>query len=178
PARPLPIHGADKLGSVLKIARENLAAAGIENAVQLKQMDMLDGSPPEPAGVVVMNPPYGERLADVDLAALYPKVGDALKQRYAGWTAYILSADMLLPKLIGLKASRRTPLFNGALECRLFEYRMIAGAMRREKPATGAAGSLVLRCTAVVQRAAARIDDKRVASTSVSIAALSTNAGR
>ena len=139
PARPLPIHGADKLGSVLNMARENLAAAGMENAVQLKQMDMLDGSPPEPAGVVVMNPPYGERLADVDLTALYPKVGDALKQRYAGWTAYILSADMLLPKLIGLKASRRTPLFNGALECRLFEYRMIAGAMRREKPATGAA---------------------------------------
>ena len=133
PAHPLPLHGADKLGSVLKIARENLAAAGIENAIQLKQMDILDGSPPEPPGVVVMNPPYGERLAEVDLPAFYPRMGDALKQRYAGWTAYILSADMLLPKLIGLKASRRTPLFNGALECRLFEYKVIAGSMRRPK---------------------------------------------
>jgi len=137
PPLPLPIHGADKLGSVLKLARENLAAAGMENAVQLKQMDILDGSPPVPPGVVVMNPPYGERLAEgSDLAAFYPKLGDALKQRYAGWTAYILSADMQLPKLIGLKASRRTPLFNGALECRLFEYRMIAGTLRRAKSAT------------------------------------------
>ena len=137
PVRALPIHGADKLGSVLKIARENLAAAGMENAVQLKQMDILDGSPPEPPGVVVMNPPYGERIGEgSDLAALYPRLGDALKQRYAGWTAYILSADMLLPRLIGLKASRRTPLFNGALECRLFEYRLVAGSMRKSKPLT------------------------------------------
>ena len=138
PLRPLPIHGADKLGSVLTLARENLSAAGLENAVQLKQMDILDGSPPGDPGIVVMNPPYGERLAGQgDLEAFYPKLGDTLKQRYAGWTAYILSADMQLPRLIGLKASRRTPLYNGALECRLFEYRMIAGAMRREKPATG-----------------------------------------
>ena len=81
-----------------------------------------------------MNPPYGERLGeDAELAAFYPKLGDALKQRYAGWTAYILTADLRLAKLIGLKASKRTPLFNGALECRLFEYRMIAGTMRRAK---------------------------------------------
>jgi len=81
-----------------------------------------------------MNPPYGERLSDLDeLAAFYPKLGDALKQRYAGWTAYILTADLRLAKLVGLKASRRTPLFNGALECRLFEYRMIAGTMRRDR---------------------------------------------
>jgi putative N6-adenine-specific DNA methylase len=82
-----------------------------------------------------MNPPYGERLAGrEELAAFYPKLGDVLKRRYAGWTAYILSADAQLPKLIGLKASRRTPLYNGALECRLFEYRLVAGSMRRGAP--------------------------------------------
>jgi putative N6-adenine-specific DNA methylase len=54
-----------------------------------------------------------------------------LKKRYAGWTAYILSADLQLPKLIGLKATRRTPLYNGALECRLFEYKLVSGGMRR-----------------------------------------------
>ena len=64
------------------------------------------------------------------LAAFYPQLGDTLKKRYAGWTAYLLSGDVRLPKLIGLKASRRTPLFNGALECRLYEYRLIAGSMR------------------------------------------------
>jgi putative N6-adenine-specific DNA methylase len=136
PAQPLPIHGSDKSGTVLGLARANLAAAGIESAVRLKQMDILDGSPPPTPGIVVMNPPYGERLADADeLAAFYPKLGDALKQRYAGWTAYIFTADLRLAKLIRLTASRRTPLYNGALECRLFEYRMQAGSLRKPKPA-------------------------------------------
>src|SRR5688572_30404083 len=138
PARPLDMAGADKSGTALGQARANLAAAGIEDAVRLKQMDILDGSPPLSPGVAVMNPPYGERLGDKDdLAAFYPRLGDALKQRYAGWRAYIFTADMRLPKLIGLKASRRTPLYNGALECRLFEYRMISGSLRRPKPVTG-----------------------------------------
>ena len=73
----------------------------------------------------------------VSLAAFYPQFGDALKQRYAGWTAYLFSGDTRLPKLIGLKASRRTPLFNGALECRLYEYRLISGSMRSPDPAEG-----------------------------------------
>jgi putative N6-adenine-specific DNA methylase len=97
-----------------------------------RQVDVLESSPPASAGIVVMNPPYGERLANPEeLAAFYPKLGDALKQRYPGWTIYILSADMRLPRLIGLKASRRTPLYNGALECRLFEFKVIAGSMRK-----------------------------------------------
>jgi len=135
PAQPLPIHGSDKSGNILALARENILAAGLSEAVQLKQMDVLDGGPPAGTGILVMNPPYGERLADLDeLAAFYPKLGDALKQRYAGWTAYILTADLRLAKLIRLTASKRTPLYNSALECRLLEYRMMAGSMRRPKP--------------------------------------------
>ena len=136
-AAALPIHGSDKSGTILATARENLSAAGLSEAVLLKQMDVLDGRPPAASGIVVMNPPYGERVGGKEeLAAFYPKLGDALKQRYAGWTAYILSSDMQLPRLIGLKASRRTPLYNGALECRLFEYRLVAGSMRKSKPLT------------------------------------------
>lgn len=131
-----PIYGSDKSGTALGMARENLVAAGLADAVELKQMDALDGGPPAAAGIMVMNPPYGERVGnETELAAFYPRLGDALKQRYAGWTAYILTADMRLPKLIGLKASRRTPLYNGALECRLFEYRLVAGSMRRARSA-------------------------------------------
>jgi putative N6-adenine-specific DNA methylase len=82
----------------------------------------------------VTNPPYGVRLAQSEaLAELYPRLGDALKRRFAGWTAHVLSGDPRLPKLIGLKASRRTPLYNGALECRLYEYRLIAGSARMLK---------------------------------------------
>ena len=80
--------------------------------------------------------PYGVRVGDdASLAAFYPKLGDALKARFAGWRCYILSADLRLAKLIGLKASRRTPLFNGPLECRLFEYRIVAGSMRAQRDA-------------------------------------------
>jgi putative N6-adenine-specific DNA methylase len=75
------------------------------------------------------------------LAEFYPRWGDALKQRFPGWRAYILTADLRLPKLIGLAASRRTPLFNGALECRLFEFVLVRGSMRRARAPATATGT-------------------------------------
>ena len=96
--------------------------------------DILVVDPPAQSGVMVTNPPYGVRLGEQKLLdALYPKLGDALKQRFAGWRCYFFSGDDSLPKLIGLKASKRTPLYNGALECRLYEYRIVAGKL--DKPA-------------------------------------------
>ena len=131
----LPIYGSDLYGDTLKLAHTNLSAAGLEGAVQLKQANALEVSAPAGHGVLVTNPPYGERMGEQqDLAAFYPRFGDALKQKFAGWNCYILSADMNLPKLIKLQVSKRTPLFNGALECRLFEYRIVAGSMRGPKP--------------------------------------------
>ena len=134
----LPIYGSDLYGDTLKLAHANLAAAGVEQAVQLKQANALEISAPAGAGVLITNPPYGERMGEQqELAEFYPKFGDALKQKFAGWNCYILSADMNLPKLIKLQVSKRTPLFNGALECRLFEYRIVAGSMRGTKPVRG-----------------------------------------
>jgi putative N6-adenine-specific DNA methylase len=135
PLSPQPIWGSDLYGDVLKAARENLAAAGLADAVQLKQANVLEISAPAAEGVLVTNPPYGVRLGEqAELAEFYPKLGDALKRKFAGWRAYIFTADPQLPKLIRISASRRTPLFNGALECRLLEYKMVAGGMRK-KPA-------------------------------------------
>lgn len=135
-ARPVAIFGADRYGAELAKARAAIAAAGLDGIVQLKQANLLELSPPAPAGVLVANPPYGVRIgADAELAAFYPKLGDALKARFAGWRCFFLTADLRLAKMIGLKAARRTPLFNGPLECRLFEYRMVAGALRRPSPA-------------------------------------------
>ena len=129
--KPLQIDGYDRDALALKAAETNLRAAGFAEAVRLKQADVLDVCPPAGGGVLVMNPPYGERVGnEAELAALYPRLGDALKQRFAGWRAYILTADLRLPKLIGLAASRRTPLFNGPLECRLFEFKMVQGSNR------------------------------------------------
>jgi putative N6-adenine-specific DNA methylase len=127
-----PIYGSDLYGDTLKAARETLDGAGLAGVVQLKQANVLELPPPAAAGVMVANPPYGVRLGeDAELAAFYPQLGNALKSRYAGWRCFFFTADLRLAKLIGLKAARRTPLFNGALECRLFEYRMVAGTMRR-----------------------------------------------
>jgi putative N6-adenine-specific DNA methylase len=128
----LSIYGSDRYGDALRLARINLAALGVADIVELKQADILDMPAPEPTGLLVTNPPYGVRLDEQEvLAALYPKLGDHLKKKFSGWTAYILTADLRLPKLIGLSASRRTPLFNGALECRLFEIKLVSGSMRK-----------------------------------------------
>ncbi len=135
PARPQPIFGSDISQDQIERARQNLAAAGMHEAVNLECADLLQRVAPAAEGVLVANPPYGVRLEEREkLAAFYPRLGDALKQRFAGWRCYFLSADPQMPKLIGLKATKRMPLFNGALECRLFEYRIVAGQMRRQKP--------------------------------------------
>jgi 23S rRNA (guanine2445-N2)-methyltransferase len=131
PAKAPLICGADRDEAAVAAARASLEQAGLAAAVRLECADVLDVTAPAPSGVMVTNPPYGVRVGDdAELAALYPKLGDALKARFAGWRCYILSADLRLAKLIGLKASKRTPLFNGPLECRLFEYRIVAGSMR------------------------------------------------
>ena len=134
PLRPLSIHGSDLYGRSLDTARATLEGAGLSSAVQLKQANVLELSPPGPSGVLVTNPPYGVRLGDEqELTAFYPKLGDTLKQRFAGWRCYIITAEMKLPSMLRLKESKRTPLFNGAIECRLFEFRMIAGSHRKER---------------------------------------------
>ena len=130
--RALPVFGADVSGRELRNAHDNLKAAGLDTAVELRKADVLEVTPPAPYGVMVVNPPYGVRIGEKEaMADFYPKLGDALKNRYAGWRCYILSADPELPRRIRLRATRRTPLFNGPLECRLYEYRVIAGSMRR-----------------------------------------------
>jgi putative N6-adenine-specific DNA methylase len=135
-SRPVAIFGADLYGAELAKAREAIETARLDRVIHLKQANLLELSPPAPVGVLVANPPYGVRIGeDAELAAFYPKLGDALKARFAGWRCYFFTADLRLAKLIGLKASKRTPLFNGPLECRLFEYRIVAGGMRRPSPA-------------------------------------------
>ena len=84
-----------------------------------------------------MNPPYGVRLVDQhNLAAFYPKLGDALKRGFPGWHAWILTGDLRLAKLLGLKVTRRIPLYNGAIECRLFGVPLVAGRHARPPDAS------------------------------------------
>jgi putative N6-adenine-specific DNA methylase len=130
PAEPR-LFGSDSDPEALKSARRNLAAAGVERWVKLEQADILQRAAPEGSGVMVANPPYGERMGSADeLALFYPKLGDALKKNFAGWRCFFFTADLRLPKLIRLHPSRKTPLWNGALECRLYEFKIVSGSNR------------------------------------------------
>jgi putative N6-adenine-specific DNA methylase len=144
---PLPteptIFGSDISGDMVAMTRNNLAKAGIKFEVPLKQIEAQEVKPPtETPGILLTNPPYGERigvrgdstLETDDLAReFFSAFGTTLKQRFAGWQAFLFSADLTLPKLLRLKESRKTPFFNGALECRLFRFDMVAGYNRREE---------------------------------------------
>ena len=126
------LYGSDTDPEALKAARRNLGAAGVERWVKLEQADVLERAAPEPSGVMVANPPYGERIGSPEeLAALYPKLGDALKKKFAGWNCFFFTADQRMAKLIRLQPSRRTPLWNGAIECRLYEFRIVSGSNRK-----------------------------------------------
>jgi putative N6-adenine-specific DNA methylase len=132
PVSPLPIFGSDLYGDELKTARINLENAGLLQAVTLKQANVIEIAAPADHGVLVANLPYGERMGDIaELELLYPQIGDALKKKFGGWNAYLFTSDLRMPKFIRLSVSKRTPLFNGAIECRLFEYKMVVGGNRK-----------------------------------------------
>ncbi len=131
-AVPAAIYASDRDPAMVKVAQRTFQDAGVVTDVRLKQSDILDLDVPTGTGVMVINPPYGIRLSRSDeLESFYPKLGDWLKQRFAGWRAYVLTGDARLSKLIGLTPSKRIPLFNGALECRLYEFVIVQGGARR-----------------------------------------------
>ena len=142
PLKSLPLFGADQDRWVLDKARNNLAAAGYADAIELRVSDALDLKPPTPVGTLITNPPYGERIGDADdLADWYPQLGDWLKKGFSGWDAWIISGDPLLPKLLGLKANRRIPLLKGQIETRFLQYKLLAGSMKAKKSDAMAAGN-------------------------------------
>ncbi|MCC6073093.1 class I SAM-dependent RNA methyltransferase [Massilia sp. MAHUQ-52] len=144
---PLPesptIFGSDISGDMVAMTRHNLKMAGIMFDVPLKQIEAQEVKPPtEQPGILLTNPPYGERIgvrgdstipADEMAVGFYSALGTTLKQRFAGWTVFLFTADLSLPKLLRLREARKTPFFNGALECRLFRFDMVAGYNRREE---------------------------------------------
>ncbi|OYZ68338.1 MAG: RNA methyltransferase [Methylophilaceae bacterium 17-43-7] len=127
------LYGSDMDLRAVRVTKQNLTEAGLSEAVQLAHVNFTDAVPPADSGVLVANPPYGVRIGeDEELAMLYPKMGEALKRKFAGWNTYFLTNDLRMPKLMRLTPSKRTPLFNGPLECRLFEIKMVAGSNRKE----------------------------------------------
>ncbi len=129
---PAAIYASDWDPAAVKIAQRIFQGAGVGIDIRLRQSDVLDLEAPAERGVIIINPPYGVRLSKPEeLDHFYPKLGDWLKQRFSGWRAYIFTGDLRVPKLIGLAPSKRIPLFNGPLECRLYEFLIMSGSMRK-----------------------------------------------
>lgn len=150
PATPLSIYGSDVDAHAVRATRRNLQEAGLGNVAEVICADFIEVEPPcDVPGTLIANPPYGVRIGEQEaLARDYPAWGSTLKKHFPGWTAWFFTADTALPKGFGLKPGRKTPLFNGPLECRLYQFRMVAGSNRREKPVGTTEADTVLSVTA------------------------------
>ena len=134
PIEFLDIYGSDMDLRAVRVARHNLKVAGLEEVAKVMQSDFVKLEPPTSEGTLVTNPPYGQRIGeDEDLKEVYPVWAKHMKESFGGWNTYFLTADLEMPKDMRLKPSKKTPLYNGALECRLFEIKMVAGSNRKPK---------------------------------------------
>ncbi|APW40131.1 RNA methyltransferase [Rhodoferax koreense] len=157
------IFGSDVAHRMVDFAMRNAERAGVAGAVQFRGGDALQRMPPVASGVMLVNPPYGERIAVAGVAGahagrqggrnappppmenvpsrevaqtddggdFFPKLATHWKKNYAGWTAWVLTPDLKLPGRMRLKESRRVPMWNGPIECRLFKFEMVAGSARK-----------------------------------------------
>ncbi len=128
-APPAPIRGGDKDPGAVETAVANLARAGLDRHVRVESgsfEERENGFPPGSHGFLIMNPPYGKRLRDEKLDNLYERMGDTLKKKYAGSSAWIFSSNLEAIKHIGLRPFKRIPLRNGPLDCRLLGFEIFS----------------------------------------------------
>ena len=158
----IQIFGSDVSFRMVDFATRNADRAGVADVVQFRGGDALQRMPPceneKKNGVMIVNPPYGDRIdvagvagnnarrsfgqreaaQTVDIALegsdFFPQLSAHWKKNYAGWTAFVLTPDMKLPTKMRLKESRRIPMWNGPIECRLFRFDMVAGSARTKTP--------------------------------------------
>lgn len=118
----LDISGYDIDGSMIEIAKENAVQAGVQDIVNFKQMAVKDFKTDKINGVIVANPPYGERLSDKEhVHQLYQQMGK-LYQPLISWSKYILTSDLQFEQFYGTKATKRRKLYNGSLRTDFFQY--------------------------------------------------------
>ena len=112
-------------------AKQNAATAGVERSIQFGICPYAKTPVPEGTGVVMVNPPYGERLGEKkELGEIYKGIGDYLKRRCSGYRGYLFTGNLDLAKKVGLRTRRRVPFFNGEIECRLLEYDLYEGSRK------------------------------------------------
>jgi putative N6-adenine-specific DNA methylase len=144
-ASAVPVFAGDVSFRMTDFATRNADRAGVAGAIEFKTVDALQRLPPAELGTLMLNPPYGERIGakgaggggregfeagSGSSAEFFAALAAHWKRHYAGWTAWVLSPDPKLPSLMRLKESRRVPLWNGPIECRLLRFDMVAGSAR------------------------------------------------
>lgn len=123
----VPIFAFDKDPQARHYTRKNAMLAGVEDFITLDRKDFFQITPPAEKGLIIMNPPYDERMPEEDIAAFYKDIGDHLKQTFAGWTAWMISSNKDALKSVGLRPSKKKTLYNGKLECKFQKFEMFAG---------------------------------------------------
>ncbi len=128
----LKIIATDISEKAIENARKNAKAAGVEQLIDFKVCDFADTDVPiNKAGVMMVNPEYGERLGEIAaLEKTYSRIGDFMKQKCGGYYGYVFTGNMELAKKIGLKANRRIEFYNSTIDCRLLEYELYSGTRR------------------------------------------------
>ena len=134
----LKIIATDYNPKAIENARKNAIAAGVHQLIDFVVCDFAETEVPQnAAGVMIINPEYGERLGEAkELEATYRRIGDFMKQKCGGYFGYIFTGNMELAKKIGLKANRRIEFYNSTIDCRLLEYELYSGSRREEKAVT------------------------------------------
>jgi putative N6-adenine-specific DNA methylase len=152
-----PVYAGDVSFRMTDFAQRNAERAGVHRAIDFRPGDALQRPPPAAQGTIVMNPPYGERIdpkgqgsaharmggregfedVDAGAAGFFSALAAHWKRQYPGWTAWLLSPQRDLPTVMRLKESRRVPLWNGPIECRMFRFDIVAGSARTRTAEAG-----------------------------------------
>lgn len=127
------ILGYDKSFKAARIAQFNVEAAKLEDKIVIDRKSFEKLSPPEGNGIIIMNPPYDERLEDANINDLYKSIGNQLKREFPGYEAWIISSNFEALKNIGLRPAKKIPLYNGSLECKFQKFELYQGSRKQKK---------------------------------------------
>jgi putative N6-adenine-specific DNA methylase len=128
----IKIFGSDISENAVCQAKNNIESAGLSGVITIRQSDFRDLLAPDNDGVIIMNPPYGQRIKISETDNLYGMIGSTLKHNFPGYKAWVISSDKESLKQIGLKPALKTTLFNGSLECVLVKYELYQGTKKNK----------------------------------------------
>ena len=127
------IWASDRSPKAVAIAESNIVNAKLQHDIHLMKKNMEDLTPPEEGGIVIINPPYGDRLEEDDIDQVYENIGNTLKHNFQGYQCWLITDDAVALKHVGLKPSAKIPVWNGPLECRFVRFDIFKGTLKEKK---------------------------------------------